>query len=116
MNGPYPKLLATPTSIATTHADGRFASTRAGIPGVRKKPFFTLYVNVFMSSLIEPDARLVRAAERAESRLARIDAGIRPLELEVPGRAPHRRCCQARRSARTRTSAGIRRPDSSPRR
>ena len=51
VNGPYPKLLATPTSIATTQTEGSFASTRAGSPGVRKKPFLTLNVNVFVSSL-----------------------------------------------------------------
>src|SRR3954468_5298306 len=46
VKGLYPKLLATPTSIATTHTLGSLASTRAAIPGVRKNPFFTLNVNV----------------------------------------------------------------------
>jgi len=48
---PYPKLLATPTTAATMAAVGSFASIRTGSPGVRKKPFWTEYVNVFESSL-----------------------------------------------------------------
>ena len=51
VNGLYPKWLATPTSVATTHALGSLASTRGAIPGVRKNPFFTANVNVFVSSL-----------------------------------------------------------------
>ena len=51
VNGPKPKWFATPTSAATTHAEGSLASTRAGRPGVRKKPFFTEYVKILKSSL-----------------------------------------------------------------
>src|ERR1039458_129175 len=48
VNVPYPKLLATPTTAATTQADGSFASILAGSPGVRKNPSLTLNVNVLL--------------------------------------------------------------------
>ena len=64
---------------------GASPRSRAGIPGVRKNPFFTLNVNVLDVELEEPDALRVRAPERAERGKARIDARILPLELEVAG-------------------------------
>ena len=87
MNVPYPKLLATPTTAATTQAVGSFASIRAGSPGVRKNPFLTLNVNVLLSSL--KNRMPFSCGDRSVSKRGEVRTrvvGPTPRQLEVAGR------------------------------
>src|SRR6266496_5832104 len=85
VKGLYPKLLATPTSIATTHALGSLASNARRDSRRPEEPLLYAERERLGVEFEEPDALRVRAPERAERGKARIDARILPPELEVAG-------------------------------